>query len=108
MWANAMSGSMSGLAKRNSIARSDTANVLLREAPASFDRIEVGRIGRKKLDAGTACFDESRDARVFVSLRVIHDDHVARTQLGSELSTNPRREALAVCGFEHRAKRDPS
>jgi len=107
MWADAMSGGMRGLPKSRSVPWSDASNVLLRQAPASFDGVEVRGIRREKLDTGAACLDEGRDARVLMSLGIVHDHDIARPQLGCEPTTHPGCEAFAVCGLEHCAERDP-
>jgi hypothetical protein len=108
MCAHAMSCGMRSFSKSLSVPWGDASNILLCQTPASFDGVEVWGIRRKELDTCAACLDEGRDARVLVSLRIVHNHDVARAQLGCEPTTHPCRETLTVCGFEHRAERDPS
>jgi hypothetical protein len=78
------------LSKGHRITGSNSPNVLLRETPAPFDWIEVGRIRRKKLDAPTASLDDRCHAGVLVSLRIVQDDQVTGAQLRCELTAHPR------------------
>ena len=108
MWTNATTASVRSLPKRSAFARRDGFDVLLGEAPAGLDGIQVGRIRRQKFETRASRFDEVDDLGVLVRLRIVHDDDVAEMKLRREAFANPTHEARAVRGGKDRSHRDPT
>jgi hypothetical protein len=97
-----------GFAQNDSVARRYRFDVLLREGPARFDRIKVGRIGRQIFDASVGSFDQLDDAAIVMRLRVVENDDVAKLELWNEALANPSNESICIRGFEDGAHRDPT
>ena len=67
-----------------------------------FDGIEVGAVGRQVAQACAGGFDGLSDAMDFVGRQIVHDDDLARPQLGDERLFDIGEKGLAV----HRAIQD--
>ena len=104
----AVASSAGNASQGNWIARGMTTNVLLLQAPAEFDGIEVLRIWREVDDLDADRFAERYDTPVVVSAEIIEDEDIARIEPGQELSGEPENEAILVGAGEHRAEHDPS
>ena len=107
MRANTSSSGVRGFAQDDSIARRDCFDVLLGEAPARFDWIEIGRVRRQVFDARVGAFDQLGDATIVMRLCVVEDHDVAKPEFRNEALTNPSNESIGVRRLEDGAHRDP-
>src|SRR5713101_4175271 len=105
---NAKARAASDAAKSDRISRSVPADLLLLQAPARLDRIEVMRVRREVDDADAAGRAESDDPLVVMRREIVEQQDVAPLELGEQLFGEPIDEALLVRAGKHRGEEDPA
>jgi len=81
-------------------AMCEAAQVMLYEAPARFDRTEIGRVRRQEEEASTHRFHQFPDDGCVVGSEVVQDDHVAGIEARRERVAHELDESRAVHGTD--------
>ena len=105
---NAKAGTASDAAKGKGVSWSKPTDLLLLQAPARFDGIEVVGVRREIDHADTASGAKRYDAFVVVGRKVVEDKHVVFLELGEQLLREPIDKALLVGAGEHGGEKDPA
>jgi hypothetical protein len=105
---NAKAGTPSDAAKGKGVSWSKPTDLLLLQAPARFDGIEVVGVRREIDHADTASGAKRYDAFVVVGGKVVEDKHVVFLELGEQLLREPIDKALLVGAGEHGGEKDPA
>ena len=105
---NAKARSASDAAKSERVAWSVAADLLLLEAPARLDRVEVVRVRRKVDDAHAGVGAERDDALIVMCREVVEDEDVAALEPWEQLPRQPRDEAFLAGAGENGGEQDPA
>src|SRR3984893_15855680 len=100
--------SASDAAKSERIAWGVTADLLLLEAPAGRDRVEVVRVGREVDDRDAGVGAEREDGLSGVCGAVVEDENGAALEPWEQLPCQPRDEALLAGAGENGGEEDPA
>src|SRR5207244_5352958 len=88
-WGNSKASPPRDASQRDGIARSVAADLLLLEAPARLDRVEVVRIRRQVDDADARGCAERVHSLVVVCRKVVEDEDVAPLEPWEQLLRQP-------------------
>lgn len=84
------------------------SKILLELRPAFFDGVEVRGIGWKVEQSGSGGGDSITNAVNFVGGKIVHDDNIARFELGTQGVVEESKKHVSVCSRLDCHRRNPA